>query len=399
MACSGITDIVVRETGRFMPGEIFRRTYGKSIWMTLLQRGVFPMGLSQTINTLTYERNAPTVAEPTWSTVTVTDGQEGGACLPTVDMIDVGSTTRSFQLYRRALHGPQFCAEEFRSVFDLRQQLDSISQIISNRVRLEWEIRNRHEYFRACQTKVVVNDCATPTEDTTGAATYPASCPTQTLGLGLLDKYRLQLIRDGAADSSLLTQNGAPILTVVASPEYIGNLIRNNTNLRSDVQWADSGKGDKARLLQAFGINHTYGGFMFLGDLFPRRFTCTGGVYTEVPAFVQAAATKGNKYDINPAYRTAPYEEIFIFDPEVFTQLVPQPITNPAPNFRFDPISYVGDVKILNIPNETCNPDGNILRHRVIMAAASMPKHPWKGVSFVALRCDPACGNATSCSS
>jgi hypothetical protein len=133
--------------------------------------------------------------------------------------------------------------------------------------------------------------------------------------------------------------------------------------------------------------------------MFPRRFTCTGGVYTEVPAFTQVAATKGNKYDINPAYRTAPYEEIFIFDPEVFTQLVPQPITNPAPNFRFDPISYVGDVRILNIPNETCNPDGNILRHRVIMAAASMPKNPWKGVAFVALRCDPACGNATSCSS
>jgi hypothetical protein len=71
MACSGITDIVVRETGRFMPGEIFRRTFGKSIWMTLLQRGVFPMGLSQTINTLTYERNAPTDAEPTWSTTSV----------------------------------------------------------------------------------------------------------------------------------------------------------------------------------------------------------------------------------------------------------------------------------------------------------------------------------------
>jgi hypothetical protein len=33
------------------------------------------------------------------------------------------------------------------------------------------------------------------------------------------------------------------------------------------------------------------------------------------------------------------------------------------------------------------------------MAAASMPKNPWKGVAFVALRCDPACGNATSCSS
>jgi hypothetical protein len=57
MACSGITDIVVRETGRFMPGEIFRRTFGKSIWMSLIRRGTYPAGLSETISTLTYERN------------------------------------------------------------------------------------------------------------------------------------------------------------------------------------------------------------------------------------------------------------------------------------------------------------------------------------------------------
>ena len=108
MACNGITDIVVRETGRFLPGEIFSRVYGKSIWMSLVQRGTYPAGLSEVISVLTYERNAPTAAEPTWSTVTVTDGTEGGACLPPVDLIDIGSTTRTFQLYRRALHGPAF---------------------------------------------------------------------------------------------------------------------------------------------------------------------------------------------------------------------------------------------------------------------------------------------------
>jgi hypothetical protein len=401
MACGGITDIVTRETGRFMPGEIFRRVYGSSIWMSLVQRGVFPAGLSQTINTLTYERNAPTDAEPVWTDVTAIDSQEGGACLPTPDLIDIGSTVRSFNLKRRALHGPKFCAEEFRSVFDLKLQLDAISAIIADRVRIEWEIRDRHEYFKNCQTKVVVNDCYNPTEDTTTATAYPSSggCPTQTVGLSLLDKYRIQLLRDGAANSALLQANGRPLMTVVASPEWIGNTIRLNSDIRQDVRWADSGQGNNARLLKAFGINHEYDGFMFLGDLFPRRFTCANGVFTEVPAYLQNQATKGNKYDINPAYRTAPYEELFIFDPEVFVQLVPQPITNPAPNFRFSPISYVGDIKILNIPNEICNPDENILRHRIIMAAGSMPKYVWRGVSFVQKRCDPACNSSTSCTS
>src|SRR5687768_17535793 len=100
MACDGISDIVVRETGRFLPGTIFTRMYGKSPLFSLIQRGIYPAGLSQTINTLTYERNAPTDAEPTWTDVVVVDGQEGGACLPVPDLIDIGSTTRSFNLKR-----------------------------------------------------------------------------------------------------------------------------------------------------------------------------------------------------------------------------------------------------------------------------------------------------------
>lgn len=401
MSCNGITDIVVRETGRFMPGEIFRRTFGTSPWGPggFLERGVYPAGLSETISNLVYERNAPTDAEPTWSNITVIDGQEGGACLPIPALIDIGSTTRAFQLQRRALHGPQFCAEEFRSVFDLRKQLDSISAIIAERVRIEWEIHNRHEYFKQTQTKVVVDSCATPTEDTSLATSYPASCPTQTLGLGLLDRYRFRMIRDGAAASSMLMQNGSPAITVIASPEFISNMIVSNSDRRQDIRWADSGKGNGARLLQMLGVNQTYDGFAFVADIFNRRFTCAAGVFTEVPAFIQAQAGKGFKYDLNPAYNSAPYEETFLYDPMVMRQLIPQPITNPAPNFRFDPVSYVGDIKILNIPNEQCNPDGNILRHRIIMAAASEPMQNWKGYSFVALRCDPACNNATSCSS
>lgn len=401
MSCNGIADILTRETGRYMPGEIYQRNFGTSPWVPggLLDRGVYPAGLSEIISNLVYERNAPSTADPSWENVAVVDGQEGGACLPPTAQIEIGSTPRSFRLKRRALEGPDFCAEEFRSVFDLRKQLDSISGIIAERVRIEWEMHNRNEYFRMVQTKVVVDSCATPTEDTNTSESYPAACPSQTLGIGLLDKYRFRMIRDGAASSSLLTQNGTPVISVVASPEFISNMIVSNSERRQDIRWADSGKGDKARLLQMLGINQTYDNFMFIGDLFNRRFTCSGGVYTNVPPFLQTQATKGVKFILNSAYNSAPYEETVIFDREVMKQLVPAPITNPAPNFRFDPVSYVGDIKVLNIPNRVCNPDGNILFHRVVMAASSEPMKNWKGYAFVHLRCDPACNNATSCSS
>lgn len=399
MSCTGITDILTRETGRYLPGEIFRRNFGTSPWAPggLIERGVYPAGLSEVISNLVYGRSAPTgVNADGWANITVVDGQEGGACLPPTTKINIGSTPRTFRLQRKALEGPDFCAEEFRSVFDLRKQLDQISAILAERVRLEWEEYNRYQYFLNTQTKVVVDSCTSPTEDTSLASDYPSACPTQTIGVGFLDRYRNRAIRNGAAASSIL-QNGLPTLAIIASPEWIANFILANAETRQDIRWADSGKGSNARLLQALGVNTTYRGYMLIADMYARRFTCSGGPPVPVSPFVDNSATKGTTTDINPDWESAPYEELFIFDPMVMKQLVPAPITNPAPNFRFDPVSYVGDIKVQNIPNRQCNPDGNILYHRVIMAASSEPMLTWKGYSFAQLRCDPACGNATSC--
>lgn len=401
MSCTGIVDILTRETGRFLPGEIFRRNFGTSPWTPggLLERGVYPAGFSEVISNLVYGRSAPTdVNASGWSNITVIDGQEGGACLPATEKINIGSTPRTFRLQRKALEGPDFCAEEFRSVFDLRKQLDQISAIIAERVRIEWEEYNRYQYFLNCQTKVVVDSCTSPTTDATLATSYPASCATQTIGVSFLDKFRNKAIRNGAAASSIL-QNGQPTLAIIASPEWIENFITQNYESRQDIRWADAGKGSNARLLQALGVNMTYRGYMLIADMFARRFTCSGGTRTTISPFVNNAMTKGLTDDINPAWEAAPEEELFIFDPMVMKQLVPAPITNPAPNFRFDPISYVGDIKVQNIPNRQCNPDGNILYHRVIMAASSEPMLTWKGYAFVQQRCDPACNNLINCSS
>lgn len=402
MSCTGITDIVTRETGRYMPGEIFRRNFGTSPWVPggLIERGVYPAGLSEVISNLVYGRSAPTeVNAAGWANISVIDGQEGGACLPPVQKINIGSTPRTFRLQRKALEGPDFCAEEFRSVFDLRKQLDQISAIMAERIRIEWEEYNRYQYFLNTQTKVVVDSCTSPTTDSSLASDYPAACPTMTVGVGFLDKFRNKAIRAGAAASSIL-QNGTPTLAIVASPEWIENFIISNSDTRQDIRWADSGKGDRSRLLMALGVNSTYRGYMLIADPFARRFTCEGGgPPVPVSPYEEVSMTKGTSDDVSADWEAAPYEELFIFDPQVMKQLVPAPITNPAPNFRFDPVSYVGDIKVMNIPNRQCNPDGNILYHRAILAASSEPMLTWKGYSFVQLRCDPACGNATACPS
>ncbi len=158
-------------------------------------------------------------------------------------------------------------------------------------------------------------------------------------------------------------------------------------------------------LLSPFGVDRSYRGFYHLIDNYPIRGLCSAGVFTEVAAFTTtvgaysgSAATKGNKAEVASAWTGAPYEVSFVFDPTVLEQLIPKPITNPHPKFRFDPVNYMGDWQIKNIIDRVCNPDGTILFHRGILAAASKPVHPERGVAFLHLRCDPSLNLVTSCS-
>lgn len=362
-----------------------RRTFPKSIWMSLIRRGTLPNEMGEQLTTLIYERSAPTDAEPTWSDLSISDSAEGGLCLPATTKIPIASTTRVFGPKRRVLEGPDICNIDVRPSVDLYNQLQSVAGILGDYSRIEWEIRDRHEYFRLCQTKVVVDSCTDPTESTTMATTYPASCPTMPLAWSVLDKYKIYLLQDGAGAEALLRSDGAPVGVVITGFETAGNLIRQNHDVREDIRFSNEAN----LLIKSFGVSYAYDGITILRDPFNRRFSCSGGTYTEIPAFSLTAASKGQKAIVNSAWRAADIEESFWFDPNVFTQLILAPPTDPAPDFRFSPVDYTGMVRLYNIPDRICNPDGNVIFHRIHMAAASMPVEPERGVAFAHLRCDP----------
>lgn len=385
-----ITDIVVRETGRFNQ-TIYERNFGLSPWQGLIRRGEFPVGMGEQISLLTYERSAPTATEPAWSAVSVVDGAEGGACLPTATKVAIASTTRNFNLSRRALEGPDFCAEELRTPFALRQQLNAIVEILAEYVRIEWDIRDRHEYLRLVKWKVTCSANMEVSQAT--SAPFFSACPTSILTQGMLNKWKVKLLRDGAMRSALGKENGAAILTLICSQETSDDLIFRNADIRQDLRW-----GKPNELLSPYGVERSYRGFYHLIDSYPIRGNCVGSTFTEVAAFYTVAATKGLKAEVNPTWEAVNAEISYIFDPMVFEQMIPRPITNPAEKFVFDPIQYLGNWSVKNIASRTENPDGNIIFHRGILAAGSMPQYPERGVAFLARRCDSALGIVSSCS-
>lgn len=392
MSCDAIIQQLTSEAGRIST-DIYNRQWGRSPWMSLTARGTFPQEMGQTISNLTYERSAPLDAEPTWTSMNFSETEpvEGGICLPSATKVPIGSTLRNFSLARRVLEGPDFCAEQLRTPLAVAKQLNAIVDVLAGYSIIEWEIRDRHEYFRMCKRKVVVDGCP-PTSTFTQAAAYPAVCATSVLTQGILNQLKMKLMRDGAGQSAMGMNDGEPILTLVCSPETSDNLIFLNPDIRQDIRW-----GKPSELLAPFGAVRDYRGFYHLKDMYARRFSCSGGVYTEIATFSSAAATKGTKDEINPSYESAQYEESFIYDRTVFNQLIPEPITSPGANITFDPVNYTGDWVYLNIRDRICNPRGTIGFHQGILAAASEPVHPERGVAIVHRRCDPACNLVTSC--
>lgn len=392
MSCEATTNFLTQESGRYMP-VLQRRVFPRSIWMNIVRRGEWIPAMGTTINTLVYERSAPTEAEPAWTAIsTVPDGQPGGSCLPAVTKISVASTNRSFNLARRVLEGPDICNIDIMPSFDLANQLSSTYGILGDYAKIEWEIRYRHEYFRLAQTKIALDSNTAPTTTTTGASTYPAACATLPLALNTLRRVSIDQFRDGAGAESLLRNNGAPLMTVITDSETSGNIIRQNGATRDDIRWSNRNN----LLVEKFGVNYSFQDFVFLNDTTPRRFTCEAGTYTEVPAYSLTPASKGQKAIINSSWKTATITETFLYDQNVMTILIPRPPTAPSNGFRFDPVDYTGMVKVMNILDRECNPDGNVIFHRLHLGAASMPNEPERGVAIAHLRCDPE-GGVTAC--
>ena len=371
-----------------MADEVYRRIVPTSHIISLMRKDTFPEGMGETISNLTYERTAPTDAVPTWNDVVSSLPQQG--CLPTPDTIVFGSTARNWNLQNRSVNGPDFCVENLRTKFALEKQLSSLAKIMADYARVEWEIRYRTEYIRLTGTKVVAGGSNPGTVGT--GSTFPGTVATSQLTQGMLDYWRMMLLREGAAESSLGNEDGVPILTLVTSPETSNSLIFQNADMRQDIRW-----GKPSLLLAPFGVNRSYKGFYHLNDLFAKRYAFSGGAYSEIPAWVNTAASVGTKSILSSTWLGAFYEASYIFDPMVMTSRIPKPIGNAGSGFKFNPVNYMGDFAMLNILDKVCNPRGTILFPNAIFASASEPVAPERGVALVHMRCDSAANAILSC--
>lgn len=386
MACEAITNALATESSRLGPWFYHRKMFGQSPWASLVKRQQYPDGIGYDFRLFTAERAAPSSVLSWTDANAFSAGEDCGACANTFNSVDMGYTTYTTTLRKYELKSRMICVEDLMRAWETRQQIMSVREELGNYVRLAWDQRDRIDTFTHCKYKVVANGSLQGNMTDTVAAAYPAECATDVLQQVSLDYYYYLLIRDGAHEGALGRNGAAPILPLIIGPEASRALLVQGDADRQDIRWSS----DSDELLKTLAVNRIYRNFAHVVDVFPRRFTCAGGTYTEVSPWSSVAATVGNKAEVATAYRNAPYEEAIIFNREIWHQLVPRPWASGGSDTNFDPVSYTGEWVWKNIADQdgtnVFNTQG---RWYGRMFAAAQRVKPELGVSIVFRRCNP----------
>ena len=374
-----------QEAGRI--GEmISAKLIATDPWNRLVKQDTFPAGMGESIQTLIQERTTvPNASSTAWEDVGTNDGT-GNTCNPTPQVVEFARTLKSYNLQQSAIRSPGFCVNDLRTAWKAEEQLAGEVKVLKENSQWFWSNRYRDEFSRLAGNKVVTDVNDTLAMSTSGSnQAFPAAAPAYALDQGILDQFYLDLSRD-AAEGNYAIVDGEPQYGLICSPETSNYLKKQNADIRQDLRF--SSQVDE--LIKPFGAAFSYSGFVHLVDRQAPRYNFVGGEFVRVPFFTTAPANTGNKAVVNPAYRTAPYEVSFIYNPHVYTSRVAQVITSPGSGLKFDPVNYRGEFMWINNKDNANNILGVNGYFYALFMQGSQPKRTEWGYAIMHLRCSPA---------
>lgn len=386
--CATVTNALLAESGR-LGGRMYQRAQRMRpiIKYQSKTRGAWENGIGYSYNAVTFERSfAPLTGDP-WTTVTASDGDTVNACRPPTDTVSFGQTSRAVTPRHYALNTEDFCIRDIQNDWQYAEWMSMVSKALVDIPTWVWARRYTQDYFTQAGHHLTLN-ISNGVQD--HASAYNTSnLPTAPLSLGVLNYIKLDLDREGGGAAAGTDEStGEPVNVVIGSSEIFDSIIRDNPNLRQDTRYAFMGKGEDSPLAPGIKVRkRNYAGWVFEVDPYPRRFTYSGGAYLEIAPFVASSTTKGNKWEQNPLWQQAPYEEAIIWHEECYQDLAINTAENMPADWKFTPQSWLGSFSVRNILDRTCNPDGTQIFFRALFASAAKPINPKVGWTVLYARC------------
>ncbi len=408
---TAINTILAEEANRINQ-DVYTRTLHTSAWMDLMKQTAFPDGMGYQLNTLVYDRAIPTTdsagdtAGVNWSALGTLNasansfntsdlgqplkdaaddvqggrgtGDAAGADPITGDnrsYVQFSKQLKKYNIDRAVIESPRISLEDLRFAAHRQEQLRAIMDNMAESTRYTWENRYRDEFSKVSDSYIgaVASGTAIQSgfEGTELASTVDLGAvgsftvPTSNISNAILDKSYFNLVRKGAGNEAYGRENGRPVFGLVLSSEASYQL-QTEAGFRDDVRYNNSKVSD---LIAPLGVEKSFRGFYHLVDDLAPRFTLanTDEITRVLPYTVSSGVTTPNS-----AYESAEYEAAFVIHPHVCESQIPNPFSG-AQGISFDPVSYRGDFKWTNIPNEITNPDGTIGFFRGVLASATKP--------------------------
>ena len=357
----------------------------------LVKKEQFPDGIGFnpiTVNTL--RSNA--TGGSGWVTVSQPDGTTNN-CQPDPSTVSPALLTQPYTIEQQITRSANICLTDVQFGYLFEEQVKNIRENFSLGIKDTWEDRSKYWFQYYSGSKIINNAAQTESNGTTFpnvAATYMASQEQ-------LDPLWQRIIQDGGGEEPYAMSNGAACIPAIMSPEAHRNIIKGSSSVREDFRFAQMGKGyEGAQLLQSWGVDRPYGGFMHVIDPRMPRYNFVNGAYVQVPYYTTASATIGTQVIVNPDYLSAGYEVIYLFHPEVVIRQTPKSHGSVGSDTRFLAPNYNGEIMWRNIPSVT----ENMLENQGFWAAWLMAA--WKptvknryGYSLMVKRCPAVVG--TTC--
>lgn len=382
-----LDNFFVSDASRLL-NEIYRVTRNRGRMPNLIEKGLLPEGVGYNYQKFISTRSA-IVNGVTWVDVEVPDG-ESNNCAPSITDMSWSGVTKNYIAQQALLRSNPICFVDASRGYQFMQQVADIQKNFVDNVFEAWDDKDKEAFFVNAGHKVVVDSSLT---DFQNASDFGNVQATSQITQSVLDIIYQNLIQDGAGEDAYAYANGAPLLTAMMSMEASRTIIKQDASVRQDFRFAEEAYGKEATLMKAWGIDKAYAGFLHMIDNRMPRYNWQGGAYVEVPYWLNQSATIGQQSVVNPAYKNAQYEDIFIWHPKVVKRLTPKAPHSVGSDTSFEAVPYSGEIVWRNIPNgdptsAEFNPLGNIGRYWSQMMVAYEPGITQWGYILRSQRCN-----------
>ena len=420
MACDTVFD-AFRLATEYLGPELFKRASYRGIWLDLIQREEYKRGAGLTLSTFTVGRSEPTSDEETWVRRSAASDAKG-SCGTTWNDVNYGHTETTYNPEEFGLRGPTICQDDLIYNWSAERFLELYLLALAKRSRRSIENRylNIYSHFvpknvtDASFTSYAGSTASPPLTGPDLLAYNEATCE---LTQEMLDTSAAELNEEGAQEGNsngwITLGESGPIYPLYIGQEASQRILTNNAAVRQDRRDADSSKGDAAKLFNRMGATMVIKSFRHVINLFPPRYVYDGAAfdYIRVPTWVMTASSKGNVAQINPQWRSAPFEAAYVLSPWVFRSEVIRPV-NAAAGLNWDPKTYFGEWKWVtggSIINSTIGDDGDgvdcydpigkLGRHFAEYKYAPRPIYNDFGRMFIFRRCPTTEFSCPTCAS